>query len=84
MQGRLEPGTTTAVLVEASQNLVSGAGRPKVVTDSGVENVNGTVDELTATIELPRPGQRGPIAREVDLTGTVPASSRPPAIGGSS
>ena len=51
---RLEPGTTRAVLVEATDGLDSVNQGPKVVTDSGVENVNGTVDELMATSALTR------------------------------
>ena len=51
---RLEAATTRAILEEALKNLGRGDPDPKVVTDSGSENLNGTVDELLATTMLSR------------------------------
>ena len=49
---RLEPGTTRAVLEEAALSL--GVTAPKVVMDSGGENLNATVDDLLQTTVLTR------------------------------
>jgi transposase InsO family protein len=46
---RLEPGTTRAILLEALKNANLSQGLPKVVTDSGVENINSEVDGLVSS-----------------------------------
>ena len=53
---RLHPTATCAVLVEAGQHLDRSAARPtiKVMADSGVENVNATVDATLLAERLHR------------------------------
>jgi transposase InsO family protein len=46
---RLAPETTRAILLEALQNANLSQSLPKVVMDSGVENINGEVDELLSS-----------------------------------
>jgi putative transposase len=46
---RLEPGTTRAILLEALKNANLSLGLPKVVMDSGVENINREVDDLISS-----------------------------------
>jgi putative transposase len=43
---KLDPSTTCQVLAEAAKNLQGGGSPVSVLTDSGVENVNDTVDEF--------------------------------------
>jgi hypothetical protein len=50
---RLDPMNTHAVLVRAARQLVTPS-RADVVMDSGVENLNGTVDELFDQRVAPR------------------------------
>ena len=54
VEPRLEPLTTRAVLEEAVGNLKGVESQPKVVTDSGTENVNATVDDLFSSSALQR------------------------------
>ena len=51
---RLEPATTCAILVAASQHLPPSDLPPTVVADSGVENVNNSVDALLNSTKLRR------------------------------
>jgi transposase InsO family protein len=51
---RLEPGTTCLVLSQAAVYLPPLAEPPTVMADSGVENVNGEVDELFGLGQLSR------------------------------
>ncbi len=45
--GTFDPGNTVAVLLEACRSAMPrDADRPTVVADGGVENVNGSIDEL--------------------------------------
>ena len=46
---RLEPETTRAILLEALANANVSQDSPKVVMDSGVENINGEVDGLVSS-----------------------------------
>ena len=50
---RLEPAGTSDILIEAGKNLPADQSA-NVVTDSGVENVNGVVDALLPTLRLRR------------------------------
>jgi transposase InsO family protein len=43
---RFDPGNAVAVLVEAARAAVAPASPPLLLTDAGVENVNGDVDAL--------------------------------------
>ena len=43
---RCEPGNTISILLEAARLALPSHEVPTVVADSGVENVNGQVDEL--------------------------------------
>jgi transposase InsO family protein len=45
---RLEPATTRSILLEALENADLEDFQPKVVVDSGVENINGHVDGLVS------------------------------------
>jgi len=51
---RLDPMTTCAVLVEAVRHLDPVAGRPTLMADSGVENVNAAVDATLLTTRIRR------------------------------
>jgi transposase InsO family protein len=46
---RLEPETTRAILLAALENANVCQGLPKVVMDSGVENINGEIDGLISS-----------------------------------
>ena len=46
---RLEPTTTRSMLLEALENADLKDFQPKVVVDSGVENINGEVDGLISS-----------------------------------
>jgi putative transposase len=48
------PGSTVAVLLEATRGTTRTASTPVVVADAGVENVNAQVDALIATGALRR------------------------------
>ena len=54
MAPRLEPGTTCEVLVEAAEQLPELDGPATLYADSGVENVNGEVDDLLSLGKLRR------------------------------
>jgi transposase InsO family protein len=43
---RFETGNTVAILLEAARHILPSSAPPTVMADSGVENVNGKVDEL--------------------------------------
>ena len=58
---RLEPATTCQVLLAAGKHLVS-AGRPLLYADSGIENINGAVDDTLFTACLER------VLAQVDVT----------------
>jgi putative transposase len=58
---RLEPATTCQVLLAAGRHLVS-AGRPLLYADSGIENINGAVDETLFSACLER------VLAQVDVT----------------
>ena len=45
---RLEPATTRSILLEALEHAELHDFLPMVVTDSGVENINGQVDGLVS------------------------------------
>ncbi len=51
---RLEPGNTVAVLLEAASGARPSMVLPTVVSDSGVENVNGRVSEIIESGVLKR------------------------------
>ena len=51
---RLEPQTTCLVLVEAAKNLPKNGDGATVIADSGIENVNGEVDDLFGLGQLHR------------------------------
>jgi transposase InsO family protein len=50
---RLEPATTSHILLAAGKHLVS-AGRPLLYADSGIENINGVVDATLLSACLDR------------------------------
>jgi putative transposase len=58
---RLEPSTTCQVLLAAGKHLVS-AGRPLIYVDSGIENINGAVDDTLFSACLER------VLAQVDVT----------------
>jgi putative transposase len=58
---RLEPTSTSQVLLAVSKHLVS-AGRPVLYADSGIENVNGVVDATLFSACLER------VLAQVDVT----------------
>jgi putative transposase len=51
---RLEPQTTCSVLAEAAKNLPKNGDGATVIADSGIENVNGEVDNLFGLGQLHR------------------------------
>lgn len=54
MANTFAPGSTVAVLLEATRGTTRTASTPVVVADAGVENVNAQVDALIATGALRR------------------------------
>ena len=46
VSGRLEPGSTVGILLEAAKHVSPCAHPPTVLADGGVENFNSQVDEL--------------------------------------
>jgi len=58
---RLEPTTTCQILIAASKHLVS-AGRPLLYADSGIENINGAVDDTLFSACLER------VLAQIDVT----------------
>jgi putative transposase len=51
---RLEPQGTCLVLIEAGKNLLKNGDGATVIADSGIENVNGEVDDLFRLGQLHR------------------------------
>ena len=49
MNDHFDPGTSADILVEAGRSLVADAGPPTLLADGGVENYNGSVDEVIAS-----------------------------------
>ena len=43
---RFSPASTVSILLEASKGAIGSDDTPVVMADAGIENVNGTVDEL--------------------------------------
>jgi len=54
LASRLEPQTTCLVLAEAAKNLPKNGDGATVIADSGIENVNGEVDNLFGLGQLHR------------------------------
>ena len=45
----LDPASAVEVLVAAGRQLAEGATAPRLLADAGIENKNGSIDELIAT-----------------------------------
>ncbi|MEA3502924.1 MAG: DDE-type integrase/transposase/recombinase, partial [Actinomycetota bacterium] len=49
LNDHFDPGTSADLLVEAGRSLVADASPPTLLADGGVENYNGSVDEVIAS-----------------------------------